>query len=73
MAKAINITDSDVLDVINELAGLEDRKPHDTAKRLLFEVGKEKIAQLKLLNIHENANSSGEVTQVTKKENPCQS
>ena len=38
---------SDVLDVINELAELEQRKPHDTARRLILETGKQRIAELK--------------------------
>ena len=38
---------SDVLDVINELAELEERKPHDTARRLILEAGKQRIAELK--------------------------
>jgi len=37
----------DVLDVISELAELEDRKPHDSAKRLIIEAGKSRIAELK--------------------------
>jgi len=36
----------DVLDVINELAELEQRKPHDTARRLILEAGREKITKV---------------------------
>jgi len=38
---------SDILDVLNELAELEQRKPHDTARRLILEAGKQRIAELK--------------------------
>ena len=36
----------EVVEVINRLAQLEGRKPHDTAKRLILQCGKERIAAL---------------------------
>lgn len=35
----------DVLRVVNRLAQLEHRRPHDTAKRLLLRFGRELIAE----------------------------
>ena len=37
----------DVLKVANELAELEDRKPHDSVRLLILEAGRAKIARLK--------------------------
>ena len=36
-----------VLDVANELAELEQRKPHDSIRLLILEAGRAKISQLK--------------------------
>ena len=36
----------EVLSVVNRLAELEQRKPHDAAKRLILKFGKIKIAEL---------------------------
>ena len=36
----------EVLQVINKLAKLEQRKPQDTAKRLILQYGKERISKL---------------------------
>jgi len=36
----------DVLGVINHLAQLEHRKPHDTAKRLILRFGRELIEEI---------------------------
>lgn len=49
-------TNPEIIEMINELAELEKRKPHDTAKRLLLEAGKNKIELLK--PIRENSNPS---------------
>jgi len=35
-----------VIEVINKLAQLEDRKPHDTARRLIIEAGEQRIKEL---------------------------
>jgi len=37
----------DVLEVINTLAELEKRKPHNSARLLILEAGKEKIHRLR--------------------------
>lgn len=37
----------EVLEVVNELAELENRKPHDSARLLILEAGKAKIAQIR--------------------------
>ena len=37
---------SDVLEVANELAELEQRKPHDSIRLLILEAGKARIAKL---------------------------
>ena len=37
----------DVLEVVNELAELENRKPHDSARLLILEAGRAKITQIK--------------------------
>lgn len=56
----------EVLGVANELAELEDRKPHDSAKRLILEAGKAKIVELKKeLNIPANADSLREAINIT--------
>lgn len=36
----------DVLEVINTLAELEDRKPHDSARRLIVDAGNKRIKEL---------------------------
>lgn len=41
-----NEADKESLDVINTLAELEDRKPHDTLRRLILESGNKKIKEL---------------------------
>ena len=40
----------DVLEVANELAKLEQRKPHDSIRILILEAGKTKIEKLKSLH-----------------------
>lgn len=40
-------TDPEVMQVINDLANLEGRKPHDTAKRLILQAGKARIEQIR--------------------------
>ena len=39
-----------VLKVANELADLEDRKPHDSISKLILEAGQEKIDKLRSEN-----------------------
>jgi len=39
--------DKDVLEVANELARLEQRKPHDSIRLLILEAGKAKITRLR--------------------------
>lgn len=54
--KSLNFTeqqDPDVLEVANEIAELDKRKPHDSIRLLILEAGKSKIAQL-LLKSKEN-------------------
>lgn len=41
-----NKTDPKVIDTINRLARLEQRKPHDTARRLILEVGRARLEQI---------------------------
>ena len=42
-----NVRDaSEVLEIANKLAELEQRKPHDSIKLLILEAGKEKIDRL---------------------------
>ncbi len=50
----------DVLEVANELAGLEQRKPHDSIRLLILEFGKSKIQQLKLVCQANNSGEAGE-------------
>ena len=38
--------DPEVLDTINKLSELEERKPHDSAKRLIVEEGNKRIKEL---------------------------
>ena len=44
-----NDVDREALDVINTLADLEDRKPHDSLRRLILEAGNKKIKELQSL------------------------
>lgn len=49
--KNINLTgqtdlDREAIEVINQLAGLEDRKPHDTLRRLIIESGNKRIKEI---------------------------
>lgn len=37
----------DVIGIINDLAELEDRRPHDSAKRLILEAGRNRIEAIK--------------------------
>ena len=34
----------EVLSIVNRLANLEQRRPHDIAKRILLQVGRERLA-----------------------------
>ena len=44
----------DVLEVVNQLAVLEQRKPHDSIRRLILEAGRARIARLKAVSQEEN-------------------
>ncbi len=39
-----------VLTIANELAGMEDRSPHDSIRKLILEAGREKIDKLRSEN-----------------------
>lgn len=45
----------DVLEVANELAKLEQRRPHDSIRILILEAGKAKIEKLKALSVNISA------------------
>ena len=49
----------EVLEVANELAGLEQRKTHDSIRLLILEEGRAKIARLKSQATQLNGESQG--------------
>ncbi len=51
----------EVLNVANELAELEQRRPHDSIRLLILEAGKAKIQQLKSLRQESPVNHSASV------------
>lgn len=52
-----NDSDKETLDVINALSELENRKPHDSLRRLILEAGKERIKELSAPSEKENPQS----------------
>jgi hypothetical protein len=66
-----NDTDKDVLDIINRLSVLEDRKPHDSLRRLIVDAGQQRIKELSAPS-EMNSPSVSEKENITKSEPVCQ-
>ena len=47
MVKAITIRNRESIEAINEIAQIEERRPHDSAERLFIKATKNKLARLK--------------------------
>jgi len=60
----------DVIDVVTKLADLEQRKPHDSARRLIIEAGNQRIKELSAPS-EMNSSSVGEKN-TTRSETVCQ-
>ncbi len=65
-----NETDREALEVINKLSELEDRKPHDSLRRLILEAGNNKIKELQ--SLRGNKCSSDDSNNSTNTNNECQ-
>ena len=47
MVKSIHIKDRETVEAINEIARIEDRRPHDVAEKLFKKSAKAKLAKLR--------------------------
>jgi len=45
--KALHFDEPDIIKDLNEIAQIEERKPHDSARRLLRRAARSKLARLK--------------------------